>query len=153
MVIVRPRKSTCCTPKWHFAIFNFNPPVFCMKVKTTLWFRSNSWGSLASTPMSSTNCAHRSSLMTEPRYSGINLEKVASDLPRPWTSLRFAKVRLAKLNIDLWSALCRKWYACEKSNLQKSFFPAMCCAAYSRVLMGWLLFMQSSEMRLLIFIR
>ena len=45
----------------------------------------------------------------------------------------YANVRLAELNanisFDRWSAICRPWYACEQSILQKCFLPAICWAA------------------------
>ena len=84
---------------------------------------------LTAMPISSTNWAHWSALMTLSKYSRIKLEKADKALLSPCANLLYATVLLAKLkasmSIDLLSAICKQWYACEQSNLQNSFLPAM----------------------------
>ena len=103
---------------------------------------SSSW-LLAARPMSSAFCAHCSACISLSRFSRMKLENADSDLLSPCASLLYANVLLAKLkarkSIDLWSAICRTWYAWEQSSLQNMISPARCCAASDSVLTGWLL--------------
>ena len=144
VVIVRPRKSASCTPKRHLSMLSLRP-AFHRQWKTAHRFLINCWGVLVAMPLSSTYCAHWSTLMTGSRYSRMKLDN--SDMKRlsPCANLRYANVLLAKLNarssIDCWSAIWRQWYAWEQSSLQKNFFTAKCCAASASVLTEWLLLM------------
>ena len=57
VVIVRPRKSTSCTPKWHVAMLSLRP-AFRRDWKTARRFLINCSGVLAAMPISSKYCAH-----------------------------------------------------------------------------------------------
>ena len=144
VVIVRPRKSTSCTPKWHLVMLSLRP-AFLRHWKTARRFLINCSGVLAAMPISSTYCAHWSALMTGSRYSRMKLGNADRERLSLCANLRYANVLLAKLNarssIDCWSAIWRQWYAWEQSSLQNIFFPAICSAASVNVLTGWLLFM------------
>ena len=69
--------------------------------------------SLAAMPISSTNWAHWSALITLSKYSRMKLEKAYRALLRPCANLLYAEVLLAKLkasiSMDRWSAICRQW--------------------------------------------
>ena len=108
VVIVRPRKSTSCTPKWHLAMLSLRP-AFRRQWKTARRFLINCSEVLAAKPISSTYCAHWSALMTGSRYSRMKLEIADRERLSPCASLRYANVLLAKLNarssIDCWSAI------------------------------------------------
>ena len=84
--MVLARNLTCLTPKWHFSIVNFNP-ARRIHLKTAPLFRVRSVELLAAIPMSSTFCAHWSSLTTGSKYSRMKLEKADTDLLRPCASL------------------------------------------------------------------
>ena len=99
-VMVRPRKSTCLTPKWHLDMANFNP-AFLMHLKTSRILTVSCVASLAAIPMSSTYCAHWSALMTGSKYSRMKLEKADRERLSPCASLLYAKVLLAKLNASI----------------------------------------------------
>ena len=144
VVIVRPRKSSSCTPKWHLALLSLRP-AFRRHWKTARRFLINRSGVLAATPISSIYCAHWSALMTGSRFLRMKLENADRERLSPCANLRYANVLLAKLKarslIDCWSAIWRQWYAWQQSSLQNKFFPAICCSASVNVLTGWLLFM------------
>ena len=127
--MVLPRNSTWITPKWHFSMMSLSPACL-MQSKTARMFRISCVTELAAIPMSSTYCAHWSALMTLSRYSRMKLQNADNALLSPCARRLYANVLLAKLNasisIDLWSAICRQWYAWEQSNLQNNFLPARC---------------------------
>ena len=95
-VIVRPKKSTCLTPKWHLAIVRLRP-AFLMHSKTVLMLMHSWVESFAAMPMSSMYWAHWSALIALSKYSLIKDEKADNERLRPWARRRYANVRLAKI--------------------------------------------------------
>ena len=74
VTILRPRKSTSCTPKWQFAMLSLSPG-FLRQWETARKFMINCWGVLAALPILSTYCAHWLTLITGSRYLQMKLEK------------------------------------------------------------------------------
>ena len=124
-VMVLPRNSTSVTPKWRFSIVSSAPDCL-MHSKAVRMLRIKYANELATIPISSTCCAHWSALITLSKYFLIKLENADSARLNSCASLLYVNVLFAKLkasiSIDLWSAICKQWYACEQSNLQNSFF-------------------------------
>ena len=108
VVIVRPRKSTCCTQKWFMAMLSLRP-AFRRHWKTARRFLINCSGVLSAMLLSSTYCAHCSALMTGSRYSRMKLENADREWLSPCANPQYANVLFAKLNarssIDCWSAI------------------------------------------------
>ena len=156
--MVRPRKSTWLTPKWHFGMASLNPALL-MHLKTSRILLVNSVASLEAIPMSSTYCAHRSAFITGSKYSLIKLEKAHSERLSPCAILLYAKVRLANIECEHldWLVICHLVDNGKLGNNQvykRVFFPAMCCAQHpSTCSLGDYCLYRSSDMRLLIFRR
>ena len=89
--LVCHKKSTCLTPKWHFAIRTLRP-AFLIHLKTVLMLMQSWVESFAAIPMSSLFCAHWPVLIALSRYPLIKDEKADKKRLRPWTRRRYANV-------------------------------------------------------------